>query len=97
MPVVYGDRPSSGAVAAHGDTVVVAYEDPNASAPQIRLALSRSTGHIFEDRSTVSSAEAFSTRPSVALRGDSVVVTWYQAALGGGPASMLVRAGMLHW
>jgi hypothetical protein len=96
VPVVYGDRPSRGAVASHGDTVVVAYEDPNASAPQIRLALSHTTGHIFEDRSTASPTEASSTRPLVALRGDSITVSWHQTALGGGPESMAVRTGMMH-
>jgi hypothetical protein len=95
VPVVYGERPSSGAVASHGDTVVVAYEDPNASAPQIRLALSHSTGHIFEDRSTVSPVAASSTRPLVALHGDSITVSWYQTALGGGPGSTVVRTGAL--
>src|SRR4051812_33996223 len=47
VPVVYGNRPSAASVAANGDSVVVVFEDPNASAPRIGLVLSHSTGHLF--------------------------------------------------
>lgn len=79
VPVVYGgDQPSHVAVAAHGDDLVVAYEDPNGDLSQVGLALSRTMGHIFEQRMVVSLPGLPAHNPMVALRGDSVLVQWME-------------------
>lgn len=76
VPVVYGAQPSNVSVAAEGDNLVVAYEDPNSEQSIVGLALSRSMGHIFEQRLVVSQAGLSAHDPIVALRGDSVIVQW---------------------
>lgn len=76
VPVMYGDQPSNVSVAAEGDKLVVAYEEPNGERPVVGLALSRSMGHIFEDRLIVSQEDLPARDPIVAVRGDSVTVQW---------------------
>lgn len=76
VPVVYGGQPSNVSVAAEGDNLVVAYEDPNSEQSMVGLALSRSMGHIFEQRLVVSQTSLPARDPLVALRGDSVIVQW---------------------
>ncbi len=94
VPIVYGERVSVGAVASRGDTVAVAYENPNTEVPQIWLALSRTTGHIFEGRVKVSTGTAAATRPSIALRGGRLAVAWYQTERGSSTAGgNVVRVG----
>jgi hypothetical protein len=97
VPIVYGERPSAAAVVSHGDTVAVAFEDPNAAVPQIWLALSRSTGHIFEQQTAVSSANVSATRPAVALSGPHITVSWLETARNGGPGTTVVRTGTVRW
>ncbi|HLA89417.1 MAG TPA: sialidase family protein [Gemmatimonadaceae bacterium] len=96
VPVVYGERPSAAAVAARGDTVAVAFTDPNAAAPQLWLAISRSTGHILEQRARVSSPAASASRPAVALRGDRIAVAWYETARGSETGTTVIRTGRLR-
>ncbi len=93
VPVVYGERASASAVACNGDTVVVAYIDPNSATPQLWLALSRTTGHIFESRVEVSPSTVQAARPAVAVRGRRVAVAWVETNRGGGPATTVVRTG----
>jgi hypothetical protein len=76
VPVVYGDQSAHVSVAARGDDLVVAYEDPNGDLSQVGLALSRTMGHIFEQRLIVSPQGLSARSPLVALRGDSVLVQW---------------------
>ncbi len=76
VPVVYGDKPAHVAVAARGDDLVVAYEDPNGERSMVGLALSRTMGHIFEQRLVVSMPDLPARDPLVVLRGDSVMVQW---------------------
>ncbi len=97
VPVVHGERASVGAVASRGDTVAVAYENPNTPEPQVWLALSRSTGHIFEHRSAVSPSTVSGTNPAVAVLGGSVAVAWTETRRGGGPGSTAVRIGLIRW
>lgn len=78
VPVVYGDQPSNVSVAAEGDHLVVAYEDPNGERSVVGLALSRSMGHIFEQRLLVSQPSLPARNPIVAIRGDSVMVQWLE-------------------
>ena len=96
VPIVYGERPSAASVASHGDTVAVLYEDPNASVPQVWLALSRSTGHIFDVRMSVSSANVSATHPAITMRGTHVVTSWLETARNGGPATTVIRTGTIH-
>lgn len=78
VPVVYGDQPADVSVAAHGDDLVVAYEDPNGDLESVGLALSRTMGHIFEQRLIVSLPNHPARAPLVALGGDSVMVQWWE-------------------
>jgi hypothetical protein len=88
--VVFGETPVRASVAAVADTVVVAYESPNSRTRRIGLALSRTAGHTFEQRVTVSGSGGEASVPMVALRGRHVAVAWRE-----GRASK-VRAGMLR-
>src|SRR5688500_9993586 len=100
VAIVYGDRPAASAVAVSGDTVVVAYEDPNASAPRIAVAISRSGGHIFEQRlPPISGASMEATRPRGALRGRRRLVAWSERARDaqeGAAGVAMSRAGELR-
>lgn len=97
VPIVYGDRPSAAAVASRGDTVVVAYEDPNSRLPRLALAVSRLQGHIFEAREPASDATGEARAPRVALRGDRVVVAWTASQRGGVTPRIVVQRGTLRW
>ncbi len=93
VPIVYGERASSAAVACNGDTVAVAYIDPNAATPQLWLALSRTTGHIFESRLEVSPSTVIASRPAVAVRGHHVSAGWVETNREGGATVTVVRNG----
>jgi hypothetical protein len=102
--VIYGERPSAASVASHGDTVVVAYENPNGDRPRVELAVSYTAGHLFDHRGVfVSSESAAAEAPSVALDGRRVAVAWLERQ--GAPAadtvaspalSVVVRRGELQ-
>lgn len=79
-PVVmmYGDRRMGTArVAVSGDLVAVAFEDPNAplNHGRIGLAISYSSGHVFEPRVNASRGGR-AIDPYVLLRGRAAVVGW---------------------
>jgi hypothetical protein len=93
VPVVYGERASAAAVACNGDTVAVAYLDPNAALPQLWLAVSRTTGHIFESRTEVSPSTEEAERPAVAVHGHRVAVAWIESRRKGDAAVTVVRTG----
>ncbi len=76
FPVLFGKNPSRVSVAAKGNRVVVTYEDPNSLQPRIGLALSRTEGHLFEERSIASGDNARAKQPVVALSGDTIRVWW---------------------
>jgi hypothetical protein len=76
VPVVYGNRPSAAAVAADGDSVVVVFEDPNATAPRVGIVLSHTTGHIFEARGDVTPDDVPAAAPWVALDHRTITVWW---------------------
>jgi hypothetical protein len=91
VPIMYGDRPSSTAVAAADSVVVVAFEDPNSERGQIALAMSRTWGHIFaRERPEASSGTPEAERPLVALRKQLVAVGWH-----GKDRAVVARVGML--
>lgn len=76
VPVVYGSRPSAASVAANGDSVVVVFEDPNATTPRIGIVLSSSTGHIFEQRGQATPDDVPAIAPWVRLDHRKVTVWW---------------------
>ena len=96
VPVVYGSVPSKAAVAGRGDNVVAVFEDPNSTSPRIGIALSRTTGHIFEQRSEVTPEEVRAIKPWVALAGDTVRVWWKTVGRNGEDAAERVgyRSGV---
>lgn len=76
VSISYGKRASNVSIAANGDRVVVAYEEPNAERGHIWAALSESMGHIFEARTPVSSVNELSKNPTVILDGTKLEVMW---------------------
>ena len=76
VPIVFGRNPARVSIASSGDRVVIAYEDPNSSHPEINLALSRTMGHIFEQRADASGNNVRAKQPVVSLAGDTVRVWW---------------------
>jgi hypothetical protein len=78
VAIIYGERPVRTSVAASGDIVAVAYEDPNAAEPRVGLALSRTLGHTFDHRLAVSTGVGAAVEPRVALAGNNVAVAWRQ-------------------
>ena len=98
VPIFYGDRLGRSSVAADGDLVAVAFEDPNSRTPRIGLALSRTMGHIFEERLLpISDDHGVATHPLAALRGRRIAVAWQRRAPSDGAASVLVtRTGVVR-
>jgi hypothetical protein len=97
VPIFYGERLGRASVAADGDVVVVAFEDPNSAKPRIGLALSQTMGHIFEQRLPVSTDNGIAARPLAAVRGHRIAVAWERrAALDSAHAVLAVRAGVLR-
>jgi len=76
VAVVYGNAPSAASVAGIGDSVVVVFEDPNATTPRVGIALSRSAGHIFEQRGEVTPDDVPAVAPWVALDHGKITVWW---------------------
>ncbi|MEO6528502.1 MAG: sialidase family protein [Gemmatimonadaceae bacterium] len=98
VPIFYGERLGRSSVAADGDVVAVAFEDPNSASPRIGLALSRTMGHIFEERLLpVSTDNGIAVRPSTAVRGRRIAVAWERrTASDSARAVLAVRAGVLR-
>ena len=103
LVIVYGERPVAAAVSAAGDTVVVAYEDPNRRTPQVMLAISYTAGHLFETRVSASGDDVDARAPDVHVKGGRVTVGWYETGVGSGDedsqpsasAAPVTRQGML--
>ena len=76
VPIVFGRNPSRVSVAAQGDRVIVAYEDPNAQQPLIGVALSRTMGHLFESRMQATPENGRAAQPEVRLKGDTILLWW---------------------
>ena len=91
--VVYGERIGLTAVAARGDLVAVAYEDPNSSPQRVALAFSRTMGHVFETRETVSPATGEARAPGVTLGDGAIAVTWARGPATDASAPRLIRVG----
>lgn len=97
VPIMYGERLGRTAVAASGDNVAVAFEDPNSREPQIGLALSRTMGHIFEQRVLpVSADNGSATQPTVAVRKDRIAVAWREQSPSNTGSILRVRTGIIR-
>lgn len=76
VPVVYGDNPAHAGVAGHGDSVVVVFEDPNATTPTLGIVLSHTTGHMFDQRGLITPEEVRANAPWVSLDHNRIKVWW---------------------
>jgi hypothetical protein len=76
VPIVFGRNPARVSIAAHGDRVAVAYEDPNALLPLIGVALSGTMGHLFERRMDATSENGRAREPVVRVSPDSIRLWW---------------------
>jgi hypothetical protein len=63
-------------VAAHGDSVVVVFEDPNSTTPRIGIVLSRVTGHLFDQRGQATPDDVPAIAPWIALDHNKIRVWW---------------------
>jgi hypothetical protein len=97
VTVVYGRSPSNASVVASGDSVVVVFEDPNATTPRIGIALSRSAGHIFEQRAQATPDDVPAIAPWVALNHGQITVWWKSADPSSGPAGDRVGYRQGSW
>lgn len=96
VPIVYGERLGVTSVAASGDHVAVAFEDPGSRTPRIGLALSATMGHIFEHRlMPVSDDNSAATQPLVAVNGRRIAVAWRERQPASGPVVIRIRTGSL--
>ena len=96
VAVVYGNSPSAASVAANGDSVVVVFEDPNATTPRVGIALSRSAGHVFEQRGQVTPDDVGAVAPWVALDHGKITVWWKTPGQSGSYGDRVgYRVG--HW
>jgi hypothetical protein len=94
--MVYGELPSRVSVASRGDTVAIAYEDPNSARGRIAMHLSLSAGHLFEQTSRlipVSSGNAPARIPAVEVGAGLVRVSWRESSPAG--ASLLRRSARI--
>jgi hypothetical protein len=97
VPILYGERLGRTSVAADGDLVAVAFEDPNGTTPRIGLALSRTMGHIFEHRILpVSDDNGIATHPLVAVHGRRVAVAWRSGPSDSSGTTLSVRSGTVR-
>ena len=92
IAIVYGDRLGAARVAASGNVVAVAYEDPNSGArARVGLAVSRTAGHLFEERMIASGTTSDARDPYVAVRGRAIVEGWSEPPAGAGEPVFKVR------
>jgi hypothetical protein len=97
VAILYGDKLGRTSVAADRDIVIVAFEDPNSTRPRIGLAISRTMGHIFEQRILPLSEDVgTAARPLAAVNGRHIAVAWEQRADTGAAAALQVRVGTLR-
>ena len=98
VPIFYGDRLGRSSVAADGDIVAVAFEDPNSRSPRVGLALSRTMGHIFEHRLLpISDDNGIATHPLAAVRGHDIAVGWQRGTASDSTSAVLaIRTGTVR-
>ena len=93
VAVVYGERLGETAIAARGDVVVIAYEDPNSPLDHIGVAVSRTMAHLFQSRQTITPSAGAARRPGIVLADDRIAVTWTRSDSA---ATRMAREGVLR-
>jgi hypothetical protein len=96
VAVIYGERLVPTAIAADGDRVAVAYEEPNGKRRQIDVALSSTQGHIFEWHATASRDVDVAATPAVAIANHHLAVAWVTQSGTDSTSSRVVRAGRIR-
>jgi hypothetical protein len=98
VSIFYGERLGRVSVAADGDVVAVGFEDPNSTIPRVGLALSRTMGHIFEERIVpVSDDNGAASHPLVAVRRRRIAVAWERRAASDSATRLIaIRTGTLR-
>src|SRR5215510_2881635 len=96
VAVIYGERLVATAIAAEGDRVAVAYEEPNGSRRQVDVSISLTQGHIFERHSVASRAIDVATDPSVALNGPYIAVGWMTRRATDTVGTRVIRTGRIR-
>ncbi len=95
MAIVYGEKPVRVNVASRGDTVALAYEDPNSEVGRIAMSMSLTSGHLFEQTARLipvsTSSQQASAPEIVRLSGAQLWVGWREASQSGS-AYLLRRA-----
>jgi len=92
VAIVYGDKLGTARVAADGEVVAVVYEDPNSgSRTQVGVAVSRTAGHLFEERLLASTTVMQARDPYVAVTGRGVVVGWSDMGTAGSEPAFRIR------
>ena len=92
MIVVYGDRLSATAIAAHGTRVAIAYEDPSGTTQQIDVALSDTQGHTFEAREPATPDEMTAVHPRIAIRDTIIALSF----AGTDTTQRAIRTGVIR-
>jgi hypothetical protein len=95
VAVIYGERLVPTAIAAEGDRVVVAYEEPNGSRRQVDVAMSTTQGHLFDWHSTASRDIDAASSPEVALSGKTLAVAWITRRQSDSVGRRVIRVGRL--
>jgi len=98
VAVVYGEQIGLTSVAARGNDVVVAYEDPNSTPQRVGLALSRTQGHTFETREIVSPGTGIASAPAVTISDSLIAVAWSQGQQmpASGATLRMLRLGVIR-
>ena len=95
VAIVYGERPVRVALGSRGDTVAVAYEDPNSEQGRIAMSVSLTAGHLFEQSARLipvsTSSQSASAPQIVRLSGSELWVGWTESSASGS-AFLLRRA-----
>ena len=94
VAVVYGEKYGRTDIAVRGDTVVVAYEDPNTDPRRIGLALSTTGSHLFQYRTVVSPPTGEASEPVVRMNPGEILVGWTRTIRGNQERQM--RRGRLQ-
>jgi hypothetical protein len=95
VAVIYGERLVPTAIAAEGDRIAVAYEEPNGKRQQIDVSVSETQGHIFETHAVATRSVDVATTPAIALNGKMIAVGWTAHRLDASASSRVVRTGRL--
>jgi hypothetical protein len=95
VAVIYGERLVATAIAAEGDHVVVAYEEPNGSRKQVDVSMSSTQGHLFDWHVTASRDVDLASAPAVALAGKTLAVSWVTRRPTDSVGTRVVRVGHL--